>query len=674
MHVSTRRLAAAGLAAGVAAALLTTVPAPAGSQPPGTQVAAEVSSGDDVRRELGLSGDQTLIEKDRFTGPNGVEHVRYDRRLGDLRVIGGDLVVHRATARDIESVTWAGPEQIAPESTRPAISEDQAAKKAGASERRAGRSARVAGPGELVVDVTDGAPELAWQVTLGEHPGDRRTALVSAEDGDLVRTWKTNPGADGTGHSLYSGEVPMSTTDTGTGFILKDPARANSRTRLRTNDGKLTMPVDVDNVWGTGEFKSVKTRLADVHSGASATWDFYTDKFGRSGINDDGLGYDSRLELQWGGNAFWDDECQCFMVGARHPFLGSTEVIGHEVSHGVVSATAGLNYWDDSGGLNESTADIMGTLVEWDAGRPADPGDYRIGEQFFAAEKPPYLRRMDRPSLDGVSYDCYTPKVGKDDPHYSSGVGNHFFYLLAQGTGKKTFAGLRHNGVTCGAPTTLTGIGNDAAGQLWYDALRTYMVSTTNYPQARDATVRAAIDSSGTDSATCRAVENAWTGVDVRAWDWSCSGPIDHGPNQVTNGDFENGLTGWRTVSGSPKVGTLPSGGHYLRLPPAAKDGEVVAVRQKVSVPDSRAAALSLRFREANWEYSGNRFQVVVVADGTPKVLLTSRDNWDQPSWTEYRLALRAYAGQRVTLELRMTRTHGDRSAFDIDDIAVTAR
>ena len=72
-------------------------------------------------------------------------------------------------------------------------------------------------------------------------------------------------------------------------------------------------------------------------------------------------------------------------------------------------------------------------MVEFEAANASDPGDYYIGEKI--AKDGTYLRRMDNPSLDGGSKNCWTSTVGNLDPHYSSGVGNHLFYLLAEGTG-----------------------------------------------------------------------------------------------------------------------------------------------------------------------------------------------------------------------------------------------
>ena len=83
--------------------------------------------------------------------------------------------------------------------------------------------------------------------------------------------------------------------------------------------------------------------------------------------------------------------------------------------------------------------------------------------------------------------------------HYSSGVGNHFFYLLAEGSGAKTINGIAHNSPTCNG-STITGIGRDAAQRIWFRALTVYMTSGTTYAQARTATLNAATDLYGAGS------------------------------------------------------------------------------------------------------------------------------------------------------------------------------
>ncbi|WP_460735645.1 M4 family metallopeptidase, partial [Lysobacter tyrosinilyticus] len=192
------------------------------------------------------------------------------------------------------------------------------------------------------------------------------------------------------------------------------------------------------------------------------------------------------------------------------------DVAGHEMSHGVAQAAANLAYSGDAGGLNEANSDINGTMVEFFANNASDPGDYLIGEEVYISNPTgtKALRWMYDPAKDGSSRNCWSTSVASLDPHYSSGVGNHFFYLLAEGSGSKVFGGVTHTSTTCNG-SSITGIGRDAASKIWYRALDVYFTSSTTYPQARVATLNAAADLYGNGSAEYNAVAAAWSAVSV---------------------------------------------------------------------------------------------------------------------------------------------------------------
>jgi zinc metalloprotease ZmpA len=191
----------------------------------------------------------------------------------------------------------------------------------------------------------------------------------------------------------------------------------------------------------------------------------------------------------------------------------SLDVAVHEMSHGVTENTANLTYSGESGGLNEATSDIFGTMVEFYAANSEDPGDYFIGEEFDLAQHDGF-RRMDNPALDGNSHSCWSTTTKNIDVHYSSGPANHFFYLLAEGSGERTIGGKVHNSPTCNNSTIL-GIGHTAAERIWYRALTVYMTSGTNYAGARTATLSAAADLYGQGSTNYNTVAAAWSAVNV---------------------------------------------------------------------------------------------------------------------------------------------------------------
>ncbi|MFG2621684.1 M4 family metallopeptidase [Streptomyces sp. NPDC048507] len=324
------------------------------------------------------------------------------------------------------------------------------------------------------------------------------------------------PTATGTGRSQYSGTVPLGTTPSGATYQLRDPARGNQRTldALNQTTGPGVLFTDADNTWGTGNPANRQTAAVDVHYATAVTWDFYRAAFNRDGVRGDGAGTTSRVHYGNNfGNAFWSDGCACVSYGdgatpGRPPT--SLDVVGHELAHGLTSATAGLLYSGEPGGLNEGTSDILATAGEFFAQNKSDPGDYLLGERVY--DGPP--RRMDRPSADGSSRDYWSADLATLDPHASSGPARHFYYLLAEGSGPKVINGTAYDSPTYDG-SKLLGIGRDKATQIWYRALTLHMRSTTDYAAARTATLQAAVELYGAAGPEVTRVAAAWKAVNV---------------------------------------------------------------------------------------------------------------------------------------------------------------
>ncbi len=465
---------------------------------------------------------------------DGTTHVRVDRTFRGLPVRGGDLVVHQAADGGWEGVDQtldtrldldASPALAAPGAVRAAL--------ARAKDTRSLRGLRQAGEPVLVVDTLAGAPALAWEVMTAGRQSDgtpsRLATYVDARTGEVLRREEQIHTADGQGQTLYSGSVPLQVTAASGGYQLKDATRGGTYTTdlEGATDGIFcqifgsgcptgTQVTSPTTTFGDGTNTDPDTAAADAQYGTNVTWDYYNAVHGRDGIFGDGSGSYNRVHYGNGYvNAFWDGEKMTYGDGDGTSYgpLVSLDVAGHEMTHGVTEHTADLTYSGESGGLNEATSDIFGTMVEFYAANPADPGDYLIGEEFDLVDGSG-LRRMDDPDSDGSSQNCWTSGTKNLDVHYSSGVGNHFFFLLAEGSGAKTINGVAHDSPTCDG-SSVTGIGRDAAQQIWYRALSTYFTSGTTYAQARTATIRAAEDLFGAGSTQAATVAAAWTAVSV---------------------------------------------------------------------------------------------------------------------------------------------------------------
>jgi Zn-dependent metalloprotease len=473
---------------------------------------------------------QSFRAVDTIVDTDGRTHVRLLRSYRDLQVLGGDLVVHQSA-----SGAWQGSSQTLTSdlhlSTDPAVSAASAARHARAH-AHLGRKAKVVDKA-LLVDAAGASPRLAWRVVTGGRQPDgtpsRLESYVDADTGKVYRTEQTIETVDGIGHGLYEGTVPLQLNLAGSSYQLKDPTRGGTYTTdmLNASDGILctllgigcsagTLFFGPDNSFGDGTTASRESAAVDAQYGTNETWDFYASTFGRNGIFGDGTGSFNRVHYGKNyDNAFWDGSKMTYGDGdgtSYGPFT-ALDVTGHEMSHGVTENTAGLTYSGEPGGLNESTSDIFGSMVEFYADNPNDPGDYLIGEELDLKHHTGF-RRMDHPSAADASLDCWSSTAKNVDVHYSSGIGNHFFYLLAEGSGPKTINGVDYDSPTCNG-STVTGIGRDKAAAIWYRALTTYFTSNTNYAGARTATLKAATDLYGPGSPEYDAVAAAWSAVSV---------------------------------------------------------------------------------------------------------------------------------------------------------------
>ena len=480
-----------------------------------------------------LDDDDELESTDVILDRDGREHVRFDRRYKGLRVVGGDMVVHGDGAGRVKAISrsWKRRGKL---DVRPTLTEVQAANLAvGAFPHRAVTITKR----ELIVWAVDGKDTPAWDVVVEGLQADGTPSsmhqVVHARTGEVLAQWDDvhTSATTGTGRSQYSGSVSLNMDLVNGVYNLRDTTRGNhyvadtdNRTDLNLVFFKLpakqTLVTTRTGFLGNGLSSGDRTAAADAAYGFQTTWDYFLKTHGRNGI--DGQGRQVYSRVHYGSsynNAFWQDSCFCMTYGdgdgqLLKPLI-SLDVVGHEMAHGVTGSSAKLIYSGESGGLNESTSDIFGSMVEHHV---SDSANYLIGEKIAGpALTRGYLRTMVNPSADGKSADCWYPDVGKLDVHNSSGVANHLFYLLAEGTTQGQPSRTCRSGDTRVATgqETLLGIGRHKAERIWYRALTVYMTSNTNFAGARQATINAANDLFGANSEEVNAVMTAWSAVNV---------------------------------------------------------------------------------------------------------------------------------------------------------------
>ncbi|MFI8320273.1 M4 family metallopeptidase [Streptomyces sp. NPDC085529] len=646
-------------------------------------------------RELGLGPEERLVAKDVLTDADGTRHARYDRTYSGLPVIGGDLVVHLGEEGEIIGSDFAHRGAIRVAGTRPRLTAADASA-AAVKHARHVRNAKAGGKDStLVVYAVGKLPVLAYRSTVtgaGETgPASREAVIVDATSGVPLDQYELHQPVTGTGNGVTVGQVSLETTQTGSGYTLTDAAHGgtivyDAYNSPQSNPKQNARPFSrTTNSWGNGTTSSRESAAVDASYGLAKTWDYFKDSFNRSGIRNDGKGAPAYVHVDNGLlNAFYDDDCFCMFFGdgssqnSNTP-LATLDVASHEMSHGVTAATADLTYSGESGGLNEATSDIFGTMVEFSAGNAGDPGDYYIGEKLNMPAG--YMRRMDNPAADGTSLSCWTSSAGSADVHHSSGIGNHFFYLVAEGTGAKTIGGRPHTGTTCNNDT-FGGIGKEKAAAVWYRALSTYMTSTTHYAGARTATLQAAADLYGTNSQERYLVSKAWAAVSVGTalpdpgtgtGTPTPSPTPSPGGNALTNGSFEQGTSGWTQsddiITNSP-LQPARDGSWYAWMMGYGTNAVESLSQANIAVPSTGTPKLTFWLKVATQEYDATAYDTLKVnVNGTTLATYSNADA--SPGYVQKTVDLSAYKGRTVKLEFAGTEDTYLSTLFLVDGITV---
>jgi Zn-dependent metalloprotease len=264
---------------------------------------------------------------------------------------------------------------------------------------------------------------------------------------------------------------------------------------------------------GEGQAAVKDASVNQAYDGLGDTFDFYQKVYERNSIDNAGLALLASVHFgQKYDNAFWNGEQMVFGDGDQiifTGFTGSTDVIAHELTHGVTGSEANLRYQGQSGALNESISDVFGSMVkQYKLKQTAAEADWLIGEGILAKGiQGVALRSMKAP---GTAFD--DPRLGKDDQpsdmahyvktgednggvHTNSGIPNHAFYLVA---------------------TALGGNSWDKAGQIWYDALIDHNLKpNSSFATFANLTVHVAGGRYGSGSVEQKAVQDSWAKVGV---------------------------------------------------------------------------------------------------------------------------------------------------------------
>ncbi|RKH65597.1 M4 family metallopeptidase [Corallococcus llansteffanensis] len=407
----------------------------------------------------------------------GVSHVRYAQTLNGLPVVNEELVVHVAPTGDIYAANGSARSggQL---SARPVVSAESA--RTAALRDTQGKGLAVTGTRLVYIRAEDDQRlRLAHEVTVtGE------TALMPLRDRVYV--------------DAINGAIITRTPEIHT---------ALNRKLYSANNGTSTP--------GTLKRSEGQAATGDTHVDINYdmlgyTYNCYKTLFNRDSLNNAGATLISTVHYSTNYvNAYWDGTQMVYGDGdgVNSIALGKdADVTVHELTHAVTSYESNLTYSGQSGGLNEAMSDTFGAVCEsWNTGWSTGADIWKVGEDVWTpATAGDALRYMDDPAKDGASKDWAANVTSSTDVHYSSGVPNLAFALLAKGgthpRGRSTIV--------------VPAIGVEKAARIWYKANTDIYTAGTTFAQAKTWTVQAAV-ALGYDAATQAAVTAAWEAVGV---------------------------------------------------------------------------------------------------------------------------------------------------------------
>ncbi len=275
--------------------------------------------------------------------------------------------------------------------------------------------------------------------------------IIDAITGTILKQWESltnNKIGMGTGGNIRmtgEGIMPTAPYEYGTNFDFLDVEEmGNGYCRLATPD-VMTIKYDDwtynayiylcprnDYLLG-GTVNGAYGPLNDVHFAGQKVFDMYRAWYGEPPLPSYNLPLQMYAHIPCFDNAYWDgwtvnfgDGCDYF-----HPLV-NIDTVSHEIAHGFTQYHSNLQYYGQSGGINESFSDMAGEAAEfyilgkndWEAGH------YTSLESGPLGGNP--LRYMCDPTLDGVSIDNVADYYEGIDVHQSSGIFNKAFCLLAK--------------------------------------------------------------------------------------------------------------------------------------------------------------------------------------------------------------------------------------------------
>ena len=353
--------------------------------------------------------------------------------------------------------------------------------------------------------------KLAWnfKIYTDDTAVAAKSVFVDAITGAIINRADISMSCYGaTGTSAYNGSVSFNTQYSSSLYYSHDDCQTTDIYVYNCNGGGAAnnLYADYDNVWtATSQQSAVQAQW-----GARMVYNYYLGEHGRyswNGSSGDMIVYNNAYAGS--NNACWGctGNSTIYYAGntsASTDDWNTNDIMGHEFTHGVTQASAGLVYSYESGALNESFSDIFGEMVEsWSEGNC----DFLVGGDRGAIRSFISPNSYSDPDTYLGTY-WYTGSGDNGGVHTNSGVQNHWFYLLSNGGSGTTDFGVAYN---------VTGISRFKARQIAYRALTYYLTSSSQYIDARAASLHAAWDLYGQCSQEIISTGDAWHAVGVES-------------------------------------------------------------------------------------------------------------------------------------------------------------
>lgn len=419
-----------------------------------------------LARALHLDADELRVERvdtDRL----GMTHVRLAQVKHGLRVVSGQAIVHV----DPDGVARSSETSLADRdlSATPTIAEDLAQRAAVA---------------DTTATVTATRSELVY--------------VISNRDRELYLAWEVRVEGAGDGLPVIDNVYVDATTGR---VVDRHPRIYTAKKRAITNGANGVFPVSGAASAGNETTPPTEAIAKAAFDNTGSTYDCYQTLFQRDSYDGGGATLTSQVHVQFDygngqldkNNAMWAPDVAMMAYGdgdgtTMTPLARSLDVTAHELTHAVTSATSDLVYQNESGALNESISDIMGTVCKvWKSGAPVTADAWKLGMDIYTPGTPgDALRYMDNPTKDNYSADYYPEQINNPQDaggvHGNSGISNLAFVLLTQGG---THPRAKTN-------VTVPALGIERAGQIFYRAETTKWMANTTFAQARTGAEAAA--------------------------------------------------------------------------------------------------------------------------------------------------------------------------------------